>query len=332
MLYCEQGPPTSTTPTGESLIGYARASGRDDIASKLEVSRNARGAAQRLVQPRPATAGALSLASAVWVNSEVRHHQSPLRSTMYEVTQDPASHSFQTAWRCAGQHLQKQGGDGINWLRADLQPPLAEHLSFRLANQLVFVFIQMPDNEDGPSSLSLFLSVCKEATAIPALMPMERISAAYQPTFGGWGLRHALTHAPVDPPSLVTNELIEMSDWELHDFAIQVVTSQIEASGGTILSKQPSRHIDPSIWFRDKSGPGFVVVRSGRFPLSEAPRPTNFRQIAKSCERLSRRGYFASVTVANAEQQHAHHSAGAIPLYRGHGMVVRYPGLQPLSE
>jgi hypothetical protein len=37
--------PTSTTPTGESLISYARSAGRDDIACQLEATRNARSAA-----------------------------------------------------------------------------------------------------------------------------------------------------------------------------------------------------------------------------------------------------------------------------------------------
>lgn len=250
---------------------------------------------------------------------------------MYEITQDPASQSFQRAWRTAGQHLQRLGGDGIKWLRADLQPPLAEHLSFRLGNQLIFVFIQVAGGVQGPSSLSLFLDVCKEATAIAALMPMEQVGTTCQPTFGGWGLRHAVTGDPIDPSALVSNDLIEMSDWEVHDFAIQVVSSQIESSGNTILSRQPSRHIDPSIWFRDKNGAAFVVVRSGRFPLAEVQRPSNARQIADSCARLSRRGFFASVTVASAEQQYAPESRGPIPLYRGHGIVVRYSGLQSLG-
>jgi hypothetical protein len=249
---------------------------------------------------------------------------------MYEVHQDPASESFQRAWLCAVQHLYRVGGSGINWLRADLQPPLAEHLSFRLGNQLVFVFVEVAGVE-GPSSLSLFLDVSKEATAIPALLPMEQAGATYQPTLGGWGLLHAVTRAPLDLPSLASNEPIEMSDWEVHDFAIQVVSSYIESSGGTILSKQRSRQIDPSIWFRDESGPAFVVVRSGRFPLLEAPRPSNISKIADSLSRLSRRGYFASVTAASAEQPHAHESRGALPLCRGHGLVVRYLGLQPLG-
>ncbi len=250
---------------------------------------------------------------------------------MYEVSQAPADARFHAAWQAAGQHLQRLGGDGISWLRADLNPPLAEHLSFRLGNQLIFVYLQVAGGVQSPSSKQLFLTACKEATALAAVMPMEPVGRTFQPAYGGWGLRDALTQAAIDPPSLVSDAKIEMSDWEVHDFAIQIVTSQIESAGNTVLSKQPSPHIDPSIWFKDRQGPAFVVVRSGRFPLSDMPKPDNISEIAASCARLSRRGFFASVTAANAEQQTASSSRGSIPLFRGHGLIARFAGLEPLQ-
>lgn len=250
---------------------------------------------------------------------------------MYEVSQAPADARFHAAWQAAGQHLQRLGGDGISWLRADLNSRLAEHLSFRLGNQLIFVYLQVAGGVQSPSSKQLFLTACKEATALAAVMPMEPVGRTFQPAYGGWGLRDALTQAAIDPPSLVSDAKIEMSDWEVHDFAIQIVTSQIESAGNTVLSKQPSPHIDPSIWFKDRQGPAFVVVRSGRFPLSDMPKPDNISEIAASCARLSRRGFFASVTAANAEQQTASSSRGSIPLFRGHGLIARFAGLEPLQ-
>ena len=113
-----------------------------------------------------------------------------------------------------------------------------------------------------------------------------------------------------------------MSDWEVHDLAIQVVAAQIEQSGGTIFSRQPSPHIDPQFWFRDDAGAAFVVVRSGRFPLQAMAMPANVADIKASCARLSHRGFFASVIVANGEQQTAPASLGTLPLYRGHAMFI----------
>lgn len=250
---------------------------------------------------------------------------------MFEVNQESADERFRAVWRAAGQHLQHRGEGSINWLRADLNPPLAEHLSFRLANHLFFVFIEVRGGIDGPSSKDLFLQVAAEAAALPVVLLMAPVGSGFQPVHGGWGLRDARADRAIDPPSLVSDELIEMSDWEVHDFAIQNVASQIEKSSGAVFSKQPSLHIDPSVWFRDKHGPAYVVVRSGRFPQAEAPRPTNLVAIMSSCAKMSQRGFFASVIVASAEQQEAPASRGAIPLYRGHGMVVKFTGLEPLQ-
>ena len=202
----------------------------------------------------------------------------------------------------------------------------------KLGNQLFFVFVDVRGGADGPSSKELFLRIAHEATALPVVLLMKSVGSEFQPVHGGWGLRDARTDRVIDPPALVSSEPIVMSDWEVHDFALQIVASQIENSAGTVFSKQPSLHIDPSVWFRDKDGPAYVVVRSTRFPQTDAPRPANLTAIMSSCAGMSRRGFFASVTVANAEQQTAPASGGgAMPLYRGHAMVVRFAGLESLQ-
>jgi len=61
---------------------------------------------------------------------------------MHPVEQEKPSQTFVKAWQAAGHHLQKQGQEGINWVRADLNPPMAEHLSFRIGNQLIFIFVE----------------------------------------------------------------------------------------------------------------------------------------------------------------------------------------------
>ncbi|MGB2956345.1 MAG: hypothetical protein WBB64_10310 [Anaerolineales bacterium] len=246
---------------------------------------------------------------------------------MYEVNQAPASEKFSAAWLSAAKHLQNQGGESIKWLRTDLNPPIAEHLSFFIGNQLVFVFVGV-EGVRSPSPRSFFLEAANEAKAIPALLPMKYNDTEFQPMQPGWGLIDAKTYRLLDPTNLVSNELIEMSDWEVHDFAIQVLVNFVKENSSAILSKQSSLHIDPSIWFRDSKGDSFVVVRSGRYPLMEAQRPENLIEIVRSCEPKSRLGYFASIIVANHDQQY---SSEQIPLYRGQGMVVRFTELEPLN-
>ena len=61
---------------------------------------------------------------------------------MHEVSQSEPSDDFKRAWSLAGQHIQKQSGGGLSWLRADLNPPMVEHLSFRIGNQIFFIFVE----------------------------------------------------------------------------------------------------------------------------------------------------------------------------------------------
>jgi len=251
---------------------------------------------------------------------------------MYEIEQSPPSDDFATAWSAAGQHIQKQADTGFSWLRATLNPPMAEHLSFRIGNQLFFVFVEAAEF-DYLTGKKLFDKVCDEATAIPCTMPMKKQLGNWKPKHGGWGLVNARSNQPINPLDYVSDELIEMSDWELHDFAIQIVCTQIEKEGNKIFSKQPSTEINPSIWFEDSEGPHFVVVRAARHPDNEAFAPKNIASIKEICSKLSSSGYFASVVFANSDDPFdpdAINNGNYLPLYRGHGVFPKYSGLEDL--
>ena len=239
---------------------------------------------------------------------------------MYLVEQEEPSEEFKRAWLSAAKHLHHQVQDGLSWLRSDLNPPFVEHLSFQLGNQLMFVFVQAAEFVF-ETHYKLFMKACREANAIPCIMPMEEKISEYIPSYPDWGLIHAQTGDPVNPLELVSEELIEMSDWELHDFAIQIVENHLKEEGKQIISTQSSMTIDPSIWYEDEGKNYWVVVRAVRYPETDAPQPSNMRDIVNSCDNMGEAGYFASVAVCNSDNLEK-------PLYRGHGMYVRYEGLQ----
>jgi hypothetical protein len=133
------------------------------------------------------------------------------------------------------------------------------------------------------------------------------------------------TGAAIDPISLITDEQIEMTDWELQDFAVQVVRHELEKIGNKLMSSHGNLAVNPSIWFTGASGPEWVVVRAARSPLTQAEPPPNWQEIADGCARISKVGHFASVAVANAEDRSA--ATFASPLWRGHGLAVRFQGL-----
>ena len=161
-------------------------------------------------------------------------------------------------------------------------------------------------------------------------MPMKKNirSGGWIPDCPGWGLIDARTRATINPISLVTDEKIEMTAWELQDFAVQVVRDHLLKEGYKLMSWQGNPNVDPAIWFvGDSKAPEWVVVRTVRYPEKDAKRPDNWIDIAQGCAKLGKIGHFASVAFASTDQKFATDGEEAIPLWRGHGVHVSYPGL-----
>ena len=93
------------------------------------------------------------------------------------------------------------------------------------------------------------------------------------------------------------------------------------------MSWQANPGVDPSLWFVGNDGPEWVIVRTARYPHKDADLPVNWRTVADSCSRMSKRGNFASVSVACMQTI----SEGGT-LYRGYPLVTNYAGLQPIHK
>jgi hypothetical protein len=120
-----------------------------------------------------------------------------------------------------------------------------------------------------------------------------------------------------------------MTDWELQDFAVQVVRMQLEKDGYHLMSWQGNPDVDPAIWFVGESKrPEWIVVRAVRYPLSHAVRPTNWGAIAARYTDLSSAGHFAQVAFVSTEQPFETEGETAVSLWRGYGVHVRYEGLE----
>ena len=251
---------------------------------------------------------------------------------MYNIEMQEMSPEFLNCWQAAGLHLDKQVQGGIKtWLRTHPYPPFLEHLSFRLGNQLFFVLVEDADgNIDGPGSMRGLFSVSKGCEGHACVMPMRKISSggSWVADGAGWGLLDARSRKPINPIEWVTDKNIEMTRWELHDFAVQVVRDQLEKEGYQLMSWQGNPEVDPSIWFvGDSKKPEWVVVRAVRYPEKESARPANWSAIAAGCAHMSTVGHFASVAFASTDDPFDQNGVNAVPLFRGHGVHVRYEGL-----
>jgi hypothetical protein len=97
------------------------------------------------------------------------------------------------------------------------------------------------------------------------------------------------------------------------------------------MSWQGNPTVDPSIWFVGKSKkPEWIVVRSVRYPEKEAKIPSNWADIEAGCAEMSAIGHFAHVAFASTEQPFASDQEASVPLFRGHGVLVRYEGLESI--
>ncbi|MCZ8124475.1 MAG: hypothetical protein O9277_13755 [Magnetospirillum sp.] len=167
---------------------------------------------------------------------------------MYDIEMRPASQEFARCWRAAGVHLQKMAQGEMPWLKATLYPPFLEHFSFRMGNQLFFVRIEdVDDRLDVPGNRRGLEWIANECKGHACVMRMRRHKSEWFIEERGWGLSDLRTGRLVDPVSLISDELIEMTDWELQDFAVQVVRSYLEKQERTLMSWQGNPTVNPSI-------------------------------------------------------------------------------------
>lgn len=253
----------------------------------------------------------------------------PIREAnpLHAVANEMMSAEFRQCWNAAGRHLDARAQGMRSWLKAEPYPPYLEHLSFRLGSQLYFVRLEDADGRvNGPGSRQGLLAIAEGCGGWPCLMPMRQSGGQWTPARPGWGLVDLRTSEAIDPPTTITNERIEMSAWEVQDFAVQVVRDQLKDDGCEIMSSQGNPQVDPAIWFVEDGHPAWVVVRSVRFPELKAELPHNWRQIAQGCRGVSEVGYFASVAVAGGQERSGEETD--IRLLRGHPLYARYEGLR----
>jgi len=252
---------------------------------------------------------------------------------MHGIDMHEVSKEFAFCWQAAGRHLGNQTQDApLSWLKADLNPPFLEHLSFRIGNQLFFVRIEDVENQlTIPGSRNGLISIADGCKGAACLMQMRKSGDGWLPYNTGWGLIDFRTGLPLNPVDLVTDKKIEMTDWELHDFAVQIVRDYVDNKlGKKMMSFQGNPGVDPSIWFIGDSGPEYIVVRAARYPDQKAEVPTNIREIESRCKQMSNTGYFASVALAAADSNFDTETPQ--PLWRGYGMFVNFEGIQGLAS
>ena len=259
---------------------------------------------------------------------------------MYKIDAYNINEEFLDAWRFAGKNLTNQGQGSLNWIRAHLHQPFDDHLSFRVGNQIFSVLVEVEHSSMESSLTDREINnqarFCSGNNLVPCIYKVKKTShGEFERIFSDWNLIHSETKKPINPVELISEELVEMSPWEIHDVGIQTVADQIKKDGGEVGSFQSVLNIDPAIWFKREGNGFYVVVRTVIYPKLNAERPPNLNETIKSIESLKSpegkaKGYFASVGIANNED--SFDGENPMPLYRGHGMYVSFKGIEKLSQ
>ena len=252
---------------------------------------------------------------------------------MYKIEMDEMSPQFYGLWQAALEHLNRQVQGGLEtWLRYHSAPPFPAHLSFRLGNQNFFSRVHDADGRvEGPGRMRGLKHVAKECGGHACILPMRRkgLSGSWQPTRPAWGLVDASTGNTVDPFTLVTDERIPMTPWEIHSMGMQVVVQHLEQEGFEVTMFQDDPNIDPTLWFQNKHGePEWVVVRTVTYPAKRAERPSNWEKLSENLSPVAKTGHFASVSLSSADLPFEKPDEEPMPLWRGHGMYARFEGLE----
>lgn len=214
----------------------------------------------------------------------------------------------------------------FRWIKAEFTWPSFDHLTFGYGNQVFSVVVELLDG--GQSLLTeQERRRCTEAASAFGLVPCSFAVdvRTMRPASGGWNLAHLVTGRPVIPVEQVTAAPIEMSEWELQNFAIQVVRGYIEKDlGGKVDSFCDVVGIDPQIWFKDSRGAKcWVIVRHLRKVVGDEKN----QWIGHEKKSVSLRmcdGFFAAVCIASASPVLKDAAGNVVPLSE------RYSGRAPL--
>ncbi len=249
--------------------------------------------------------------------------------SFYKIDNPAMPEGFIDAWRAGGEHLQNYFGESLKWINPSPFNSMGTHLTFILKKTLFFVFVDM-EGSDFIHRRELFLHFSRNADAVPLSLPMSYQNKQWLPSYGESGLLNAFTGENLNPCDIASDEKVEMSDWEVYDFSVQIVSNYISENIGDVKNAQSNPEIFPAIWFETDSQISYVIVSAVRYPVRRAPSPDNMNEIVHLPQLSGFSGFFASVGICHSDQLKAENTA-VLPLWRGDAMYSNFPGIEEID-
>lgn len=159
--------------------------------------------------------------------------------------------------------LKNSANNDFVWINPFPLQPSFHNLSFRLKNQVFSVLLDLGRNEINSSWQTKFFSfldeediknqikACEEYNLIPCKFRIDlNTFTAVNPKCN---LISSLDNSIINPSDYVSEKEIKMSDWEINNFAIQIVLTDLQNKGIKIDSYCDLPGIEPQIWFTDEN-------------------------------------------------------------------------------
>jgi len=249
---------------------------------------------------------------------------------MFDRNMNQVSAEFLRCWKSAERHLRIYSrGSTLHWLKNTITPPFLDHLSFQIGNQLFYVRIEDFDKKmTSPGSQENVNVIADACNGHACFMPMRLVYGEWVPTEKEWGLIDANFHKPLNPLSVISDEKIVMTDWELHDRAVQIVKNHIyRKMKCEITSYEGGPSELPSIWFAGKNGYEWVVVRAIRNFNDEVSFPLNIRKTVDKYSELGAVGHYAYVSFKPKNFGRSDDKIIQVSLCRGVEIEYKFSGL-----
>ena len=219
-----------------------------------------------------------------------------------------------------------------NWIRAEFTYPAFDSMNFMCGNQVFSVIIDIQD-EEGVSYLPEHfikrqLYASEEYNLIPCKFPVI-VPDPYEPDYekikpktNGLNLFNTKTDDIIYPDKLVTDEKIEISQWEMRNIGIKFILNYLKTKGYTIVSHQDTLEVDPQIWFKNLDDKKYwVIIRCGGKYAGKSNsdlKPEKLDEIIRRCFKYD--GYYAEILFEPKNTSDK--------IYRGDSLKIIFNGLE----
>ena len=191
----------------------------------------------------------------------------------------------------------------LRWVKTEPSYPAFEDFTFAFRNQVFPVLVLRADDKgrllNPPARLEALRRESERNNLVPCVFPIRDKTG--RPFFPGtWNLINPFTGEKIDPFAVSSDSPVEISDWELRNWAVNIVWQYLDREGLEKLSYCDAPGIYPQIWFRDKDGKAcWIDVLYGVYPTDIERLEVPYSKCPD--EILGYDGYIARVGFAGAE-------------------------------